>query len=231
MNDRYRISGASTGYGTVPADDLQLGRPVELAAFTVAPGAEQSTASVLARIAAVRHPVVAAVLDAEQTDGRVLVAWPAPVGQSIGTRGEPVRAVLDALAQVADALDEVHQLGLAHGTLDAAAVELRPGTRRSVARIRRLGLMSLSATAASRRDPATVVGDRVALAALARDALVPAADDPAGRIARLGPPVERTQVPTLPPEAIALLDSAALRPAAAPSCTTLVATLRQLLRA
>ncbi len=230
MSDRYRISGASTGYGTVPADDLHLGRPVELAAFAVAPGAAQSTASVLARIAAVHHPVVAAVLDAEQTEERVLVAWPAAVGPSIGTRGEPMAAVLDALAQVADALDEVHQLGLAHGTLDAAAVELRPGTSGTVARMRRLGLLSLSATAASRRDPASAVGDRVALAALARDALVPATDDPAGRIARLGPPVERAPNATLPPEAIALLDSAAVRPAAAPSCAALVATLRQLLR-
>jgi hypothetical protein len=231
MSDRYRISGASTGCGTVPADDLHLGRPVELAAFSVAPGAAQSTAAVLARITAVHHPVVAAVLDADLTEERVLVAWPAAIGASIGSRGEPVAAVLDALAQVADALDEVHQLGLAHGTLDAAVVELRPGTRAPVARIRRLGLLSLSATAASRHDPASAVGDRVALAAVARDALVPASADPAGRIARLGPPVERAPHATLPPEAVALLDSAALRPAAAPSCTALVTTLRQLLRA
>jgi hypothetical protein len=231
MTGRYRISGASTGYGTVPADDLHLGRAVELAAFAVAPGAEQTTASVLARIIAVRHPVVAAVLDAEQTEQRVLVAWPAVVGPSIGTRAQPVAAVLDALAQVADALDEAHHLGLAQGTLDAAAIELRPGSSAPVARIRRLGLMSLSATAASRRDPATAVADRLALAAVARDALVPAAADPASRVARLGPPVEHAPSAALPPEAVALLDSAALRPAAAPSCTALIATLRQLLRA
>lgn len=228
MSDRYRISGESTGYGTVPADDLHFGRPVELAAFAVSPGASRSTASVLARIAAVHHPVVAAVLDAEQTDARVLVAWPAAVGPPIGSRGEPVAAVLDALAQVADALDEVHHLGLAHGSLDAAAIELRPGTG-TVARLRRLGLLSLGATAARRRDPATAVGDRVALAVVARQALVPASPDPAGRVARLGPPVEKARVATLPPEAVALLNSAALRPAAAPSCTALVATLRQLL--
>lgn len=198
---RYRLL-EHLGTGTLGelhrARDLQRGRTVALrladpriAQDLVAVDALLSAAQAAARLS---HPSVAAVFDSGIENGRVFVVSEFVPGERLsaivrGGRLHPARA-LEIAGHVADALSELHALGLTYGTLSTDAIMLTP---RGAAKLLDCGLSSWTRAASDpARDDVEALGD-VLFEMLA------------GRPRRAGWPGE-FRIPEIPPAVASVLE-------------------------
>jgi len=133
----YRISrklGAG-GMGEVYlAEDTRLGRQVALkflpASYQYDPDRRARFMKEARAASALRSPYIAAIYDIGEQDGTMFLVMEYVEGELLATRIErsaiAPREAIEIAGQIADALDEAHQLGIVHRDVKSANLMLTP---------------------------------------------------------------------------------------------------------
>lgn len=167
LGDRYRLdrSLGSGGTGTVyAAEDLLLARPVAIKVVEAALLADDERAEQVRRagslMASVTHPGFVTVYDATRLDDRFCIVMELVPGPNlrdlIADGGVSPQLVARIGAQVAGALDRLHEMGHAHGSVSPSNVLVAPiGSGKLVD----VGLGAALADGGGTADPARDVRD------------------------------------------------------------------------
>ena len=218
---RYRLDAAIGTLGAEAGEvwrgfDLRLNRVVTVKAFAAPAAADQAGITAFRlraeKAAAVRHPVVEAMLDIGTAESPVFLVTEYLEGQDLRTvlatqgGGLPVGQVARVAAQVLDAMTAAHAQGVVHGGLTSAELFL---LRNGDVKLRDLGV------SVTRADPADPQVDLYALGCVLYELLtgVPPAESPpvppASRRADVPPYLERLVLDLLAEDPAARPQSAA----------------------
>src|SRR4051812_11152590 len=141
LDGRFRIlqaAGVTSGTEDYVAEQLSLQRKVSLRVIRpelgVQPDAGDRFEKEVRRLAQVDHPNALRVIDSGRADGKLylvteLIEGPLLSEQLQGNEPLLPERALDALCQIAEGLNAVHEKGLVHGELTPRCIVMGPRAR------------------------------------------------------------------------------------------------------